>query len=820
MRQWSAYMCDKNSEEDIYKSESQWGSRDGPIATQLAPNLYTASVEHGSITGMIVGEGLAELLGYCAEDMESSVSLWIDIVHPDDVERIRGALSRLLGGQPLFEEYRAFRQDGQLQWVRHSATPVRDDAGEVVRIVGMLQAGGPSEAASDPMARFKEIRELPGTILDSLLSPVAVLNHNGDIFIVNEVWKRFARENGDPTLEHTGVGANCLDVCRRSVESGCEEARLALEGLRDVLSGRIPEFELEYECSPPQGSERWFLMRVAPLLSESGGAVVWHIGITRGRLAEAALRTSEEEFRALVENVDAVVFRADPDLRPITVVGNVGQISGRSAEEFIEHPDLWIDTAHPDDRTRILEFLQSITNERRPGSLEVRGVRPDGEIFWIRAHVTPRFDERGRLVCYEGVYVDITERVEAQQREERRAARVAALAQIGRETANCLDQDRIMNVAVQLAAKALGCVCGIVCVDQATKRPQIESIAADESILTQAAQEVIDQITNALLEITDLESLQDIMLLLPEELASEVRAMAGPSIKALLYAEGSVYGLIASVRCLGGDEFADDDSWFLTEVAANLSNALTNSRLYRRQARIAETLQRSLIPTVREVPDLDIATCYLPAVGEAEVGGDFFDLIDFGDGRVGVIVGDVSGKGMDAAIHTAEAKYMLRGFAVEDPDPGFVIRSLNTALWTYIGEFTYVTLVYGIIDVRKHTIVYVSAGHEPSMILRAQTHDIWEFESSGPALGIVRDWDYQRSQVVLEPGDFLFCYTDGVTDVPGDGARFGHDRLRQTIAQAHPKEPRHLLDHVIRAVREFGHGRQPDDQVILVAGPK
>ena len=717
----------------------------------------------------------------------------------------------------MFEEYRVFRQDGQLQWVRHSAMPVRDETGEVVRIVGMLQAGGPSIATSDPMAQLKESREPPGTILDSLLSPVAVLNSNGDILTVNEAWNRFARANGDPTLAHTGVGVNYLDVCRVSVESGCEDARLAFEGLRDVLRGRLPEFELEYECSAPGGSERWFLMRVAPLLSENGGAVVWHIDISRRRLAEVALRASEEEFRTLVENVDAVVFRLDPDLRPITVAGSVGRISGRSPEELIEHPELWMDSVHPDDRSRALEFLQTIVIERRPGSLEVRGIRPDGEVRWVRAHVTPHFDEQDKLTCYEGVFVDITESVEAKQREQRRTARVAALAQISRETANSLDQDRIMKTAVHLAAKALDCVCGVLRLDPATKRPQIEAFAVHEGTIIQSAQEIIDQLTNVLLEMTELESLQDITRILPEELATQARTLAGPSITALLYAEGSVYGLIACVRCLSEDAFADDDSWFVNEVAADLSNALTNSMLYHRQARIAETLQRGLIPTVREVSGLDIATCYLPAVGEAEVGGDFFDLIDFGDGHVGIIVGDVSGKGIDAAIHTAEAKYMLRGFAVENPDPGFVIRSLNKALWTYIGEFTYVTLVYGIIDVQERTITYVSAGHEPSIILRAQTHDIWEFQSSGPALGIVGDWDYHPSRAVLEPGDLLFCYTDGITDVPGDGARFGHERLRETIFQAHPKEPQHLLDHVIRAVREFGHGSQPDDQVILVA---
>jgi len=815
---WLAYMSYKENSDDIRDMESKWNRRGSTSDVPLSPYMYVASLLDGKVTALVTGEELAGLLGYSCMELESNTSFWLDITHPDDAARVREAITRLLGGASLFEEYRVFREDGRLQWIRHAATPVTGDAGEVVKVVGLILPGEPPETIAE-QAVCESQKQL-GNILDSLLSVVAVIDRSGDIIMVNEAWKRVAREGGDPMMEHTGVGVNYFEVCRRSARRGCDEARTALDGLQDIVSGTSPDFEMEYECTAPGRERRWFTMRAAPMLGEQGGAVVSHLNTTRRKLAEEALRASEEEFRALVENVDAVVFRMDPGLRPITVAGSVGRISGRSAEELIGNPELWINSAHPDDRSAVLEFLQTIVNERRPGSLEVRAIKPDGEIVWVRAHVTPRFDEQGKLACYEGVYLDITELVEAHRHKERHATRVAALAQIARESASSLDLRTVIEVAVQNTAKALRCICGIAGIDPATKRPHIESMAIDESILNQTAQEVVAQINGALLEITRLESLQDLMQIFPEEVASRARELAGPIMTALLYTEGVPWGLMACARCQGGDKFDDVDSWFLTEVAADLSNALTNAGLYRRQARIAETLQRSLVPVVEEAPDLDIATCYLPAVGEAEIGGDFFDIIDFGDGRVGVVVGDVSGKGMEAAIHTAECKYMLRAFASLNPEPDSVVRLLNKALRTYIGEFTFVTLFYGIIDTRRHTMTYVNAGHEFPLILCTNHREVWELEVSGPALGIVGDWDYQLSSSLLEPDDFLMCYTDGVTDVPSNGERFGHDRLVETVARAYPEEPGHLLDHVIRAVREFGQGKQPDDQVVLVARPK
>ena len=227
-------------------------------------------------------------------------------------------------------------------------------------------------------------------------------------------------------------------------------------------------------------------------------------------------------------------------------------------------------------------------------------------------------------------------------------------------------------------------------------------------------------------------------------------------------------------------------------------------------------MQRSFIPVSVQVSGLEIATCYHPALGEVEVGGDFFDVIDFHNGTVGIVVGDVSGKGMEAAMHTAEAKYMLRGFALQSPDPGSVVSALNQALWVYMEEFTFVTLFYGLNEITSGKMTYVNAGHEPVLILRPEDHRVRELLPNGPVIGVVNSRSYFSHTVELTSDELLFSFTDGVTDVPRNGDRFGYQRLVETVAGVAVSRPHELMTHVIETVRDFGRGRQPDDQVILV----
>jgi PAS domain S-box-containing protein len=507
---------------------------------------------------------------------------------------------------------------------------------------------------------------------------------------------------------------------------------------------------------------------------------------------------------------------------PITLAGNVEKMTGMTIEEILANPRKWV---HTMDLQRMQAFFDEMTINRKPNSIEYRIRMPHNETKWMRAYVKPQFSAKGDLLYYDGVIVDITEKIESVERERRHASRLAALAEISHHVASSFDIDRITHETVELVSKAADCLCFISYINPSTHSFDASPIAAGDKELAYElvkAFEGIDLSVDALFGKRGIRPLLNKNPAQMSPVAKQIsrRIGSGPNAWVPLYSESAFCGVIADLRKSKGDRFDGEDLWLFSEVASLLSNTLTNSALYRRQTRIAETLQRSLIPMSLDVEVLDTATCYFPAIGEAEVGGDFFDMIDFGDGRIGIVVGDVSGKGIEAAIHTAEAKYMLRGYALQNSDPGFVITALNRALCAFMGEFTFVTLAYLLINIPEHQVIYVNAGHESPLILCRDKRAVEELFSTGPVLGIKEEFSYVSNLTELYSDDLLFCYTDGVTDVPSDSERFGYDRLVARVRESQPNDAQHLLDLVLGDVREFGQGRQPDDQVIVVIGLK
>lgn len=145
-------------------------------------------------------------------------------------------------------------------------------------------------------AALRDAEAFNWAILNALGNHIAVLNHDGTIIAVNDAWRGFARENGDPELVATGIGINYFGVCSQANGTCSEEAPQALEGMRAVLSNEIPFFELEYPCHAPH-EERWFLLRAVPLHSQQGGIVVSHTNITVQR-RNAAIAAEAEALLA------------------------------------------------------------------------------------------------------------------------------------------------------------------------------------------------------------------------------------------------------------------------------------------------------------------------------------------------------------------------------------------------------------------------------------------------------------------------------------------------------------------------------------------
>ncbi len=237
---------------------------------------------------------------------------------------------------------------------------------------------------------------------------------------------------------------------------------------------------------------------------------------------------------------------------------------------------------------------------------------------------------------------------------------------------------------------------------------------------------------------------------------------------------------------------------------------------YERERRIASALQKRMLPDVpANIHRLELATGYFPALEEAELGGDFYDVMPLQDRLIGLLIADVSGKGLSAAVHTAMAKYMLEGFASEDPDPASALRRLNLSIRSYLQEWSFISAFFAIINPDTGEMTYANAGHPPPIIRRSGGRTEWLVMPSGPPLGAMESSLYEAHNILLDEGDILVCYTDGVIDVHHGKEWYGMEGL-EDLMKGFEGTPRETVDAIYQSVSGFVNGDLPDDIALLV----
>jgi sigma-B regulation protein RsbU (phosphoserine phosphatase) len=237
-------------------------------------------------------------------------------------------------------------------------------------------------------------------------------------------------------------------------------------------------------------------------------------------------------------------------------------------------------------------------------------------------------------------------------------------------------------------------------------------------------------------------------------------------------------------------------------------------------------LQRSLLPSVLPTPaGLETAAFYRMASTD-HVGGDFYDLFPLNDGRWGFFLGDVSGKGIDAAAVTALARYTLRAAAVYDPDPAAVLHNLNTVLYQeYQRDARYCTVVFGILTPRPagFSAVIASGGHPEPLLLRADGTAEYQ-PTRGRMVGVFRDSRYTNTTLVANAGETLLLYSDGVTEAKtsntenADG-RYGIAALAQLAGELAPTTATAAVAAVTALLDTFGEGLTDDAAVMAISVP-
>ncbi len=240
---------------------------------------------------------------------------------------------------------------------------------------------------------------------------------------------------------------------------------------------------------------------------------------------------------------------------------------------------------------------------------------------------------------------------------------------------------------------------------------------------------------------------------------------------------------------------------------------------YRRERRIATRFQSALLPEqpVR-VPGCAVAHTYRPALVEADVGGDFYNIFAIGSERTGIVVGDVGGKGLDAAVLAARAQHSVTALAMENgSDPGKLLTAVHRIVASDDPE-RLLTVFVAILEHGSGRLSWASAGHEPAFVWHAEERRAERLGPTGPAMFGGPAESYSTETTTLPIGGLLVAYTDGLPDarIPGSPDIFGDERLRLLLAACHDDVPAVLVDTLCRAAVEHSRGNLRDD-IALVA---
>ncbi len=285
-----------------------------------------------------------------------------------------------------------------------------------------------------------------------------------------------------------------------------------------------------------------------------------------------------------------------------------------------------------------------------------------------------------------------------------------------------------------------------------------------------------------------------------------------------------ITGVIYVDNRLQAGIFNQADLELLNGIAASAAIAIENARLYQvavekgrmeRELQMAYKVQTSLLPEkMPSLPGWDIAAYWQPA---REVAGDYYDFVDEPDGRQGILIADVTDKGMPAALFMAFTRSIIRANVKHTLSPAESIIQANRLICAESHESLFVTLVYARLDLALNRLIYVNAGHNQPLCYHAKSGEITPLETTGIPLGIDEDSKFEEKTLQLDPGDLIIFYTDGITEAINQfQEEFGSGRLEQLVMQDSEASAAQLITSLRQSVEDFTHSTDLSDDITIV----
>jgi PAS domain S-box-containing protein len=553
-----------------------------------------------------------------------------------------------------------------------------------------------------------------------------------------------------------------------------------------------------------------------------------------GLSSEAALRRSEERYRALAQGGAQVVWVAAPDGVMLEDSPEWRWITGQTEDEFLDGG--WLDSIHPEDRDRVQRDWRESLRSGRIFDDRFRMRTKAGAYRHYDVRAVP-IERDGKIAEWVGACTDVTSQREAEEMRGRlteqlsaAALRTARLQQATSMLAEALDVEQVVEVITEVGRTAIGALrSAVALLDEERLRLRVVNPDGLAPVGPDSADARLTLDTPSVMT-RAIATRRPVLIPSPEELRRQfepdLAEGAGSDAIEDTGDERSWVGLplLAAGAPLGALRFSfnrprritEEERVFLEALAGQCALAVERAEMYEREHNAAVTLQRSLLPDkLPDVPGLALDARYLPVTRNMEIGGDWYDVFWLPDRRLAVTVGDVMGKGLQAAAGMGRVRNALRALALTDPRPAAVLSGLDRLFSATELEEQVTTVSYLVIDPETGEGQAGNAGHLPTLLLTPGALPVLDQAEAGTPLG----WPSPRRQHAfrLPPGSTAVFYSDGLVENRVRGLDAGLDEL-VSIAAGAPEDLQdapgrllqYLLDHMLA-----GH-EQDDDVTVLV----
>ena len=582
-------------------------------------------------------------------------------------------------------------------------------------------------------------------------------------------------------------------------------------------------------------------LTISPIRNSAGkivGASTIARNITERKRAEEALKESERLYRTVIEQATENIFLVDAETRRIVESNSAFQETLGYTEEELRSMTLYDIVAA--DRKSIDSNIRLILEQKQWSVGERKYRRKDGSLVDVEVSVSTILRNGRETLC--DVAHDITE---SKRREE--AQRF--LAEVGATLSSSLDYRATLASVARLAVPRLAdwCAVDIVEEDGTLERLAVEHEDLQKVQLAHELQERYPpdpETPQGLLRVLRsgqsefYPDITDEMMVAAARDAEHLRLMRELGFVSLIFvplvARGRTLGVITLVSAESGRRYREADLELAEELARHAALAVDNARLYKGRVQVARTLQEGLLPSrLPEVPGVEVGLRYVSA-GEVDVGGDFYDLFNTRmadqngssepSSSWGIVIGDVSGKGAEAAAMLAFARYTLRTLATRESCPSTILSSLNEAMLHQrreCGDHKFCTVAYVRLETEGNKaqgarFTVSRGGHPPPFLLRTDG-SIYKVGEPGRVIGVFEDVKLTEQEASLAPGEALILYTDGVVEARSpDGLFFGEERLKAILHSSVALDASTIASRIEDAVLNFQEQDPRDDVAVLV----